>query len=84
MLNSFVDELSKIAAGGNISASSSYKGTNLASGSSLPRSSGMPRSVGMTAKPTNYSIVHNEAPKADYGDDPTISKVNPPTPPVRT
>jgi len=99
MMTSFMDELSKIAAAGPATAakgnfaapmglksgmgsnsmvtSSSSKGTV----SSLPKMN--PMKADAAAKPTNYSIVHSEAPSAAFGSTASTSKAVPP-PPVRT
>jgi hypothetical protein len=84
LTRSFTDELQKIASKGNFLGASPYKGTNVMASSSLPRATGMPKPTGSAAKPTNYSIVHNEAPTVAYGTDATVSKVDAPPPPVKT
>jgi hypothetical protein len=90
MLTSFVDELSKIgeSAGSNVMAGPGPGGQNAtASASSAP---GLPKTSpsitsksNVSAKPTNYSIVHNQAPTAAFGAASLSSKSVPP-PPVRT
>jgi hypothetical protein len=99
MVAAFTDEMLKIsaaspaaAAGGNAAAPAGLKsgfGSNamvsLSSGkstlSSTPKTN--PAKGNVEAKPTNYSIVHSEAPSAAFGSTSSTSKAVPP-PPVRT
>ena len=86
-LESFMDELTKISAtfgsGPNMLAPFRMKsgmGGNIMAGA---QSGGIKQSKNPTAKPTNYSIVHSEAPTAAQGITASSSKAVPP-PPVRT
>lgn len=77
----FIDELTKLSS--NMAAPPSLKsgmGAN-AMVPSTPRVGIPKQEKNPAAKPTNYSIVHSESPRA--GQDTALSKAAPP-PPVRT
>ena len=99
MMVAFMDELQKIsaltpagAAKSNFAAPLGLK-TGMGDNSvvSLSSSKGTtsltpkmnPGKSDVAAKPTNYSIVHSEAPSAAFGSTASTSKAVPP-PPVRT
>lgn len=90
MMRAFIDELAKLA-DSNAGAPPSQKtglGQNVmvssssSSGFSTP-SVANPMKAADSPKPTNYSIVHSEAPMAAQGTASAVSKAVPP-PPVRT
>lgn len=84
VLASFIDELSKIAGANVASPFKMTAGHNVMTGLTTTKS-GLPKTPGLKAapaKPTNYSIVHSEAPSAAYGS--ALSSKSVPPPPVRT
>ena len=83
MLNAFVDELSKLAAGSNyLAPQSTGKGSNIVTQPTYSKS-GLGQTKNPSVKSTNYSIVNTGAQPAAETAAPAGTKAVPP-PPVRT
>ena len=79
VLTSFVDELSKMAAMSNVMGPKVLSMGKNVMGRSTP-TVGVKSLTRTAAKPTNSSMVHNQAPSAAYGAASTTSKAVPPPP----